>query len=163
MVRKFMQNVVEVLTRPSTAFTRIAKENDFNLSVAVLCIVSLITNILDGGVTIAYGIVMMLVFWLIEAGILHTLAKMFGAQGNWRRLLIVNAYVSLPSIFLVPLSGIGGGGLIVLTVGGIWTMYLSYLALRSIYPVSTSKAIIMLFLLYFIIAAILAAAGLALI
>ncbi|MBO5244880.1 MAG: YIP1 family protein [Selenomonadales bacterium] len=163
MVKKFMQNVVEVLTRPSTAFPRLARENDFNLAAAVLLIVSIITNLLDGGVTIVYGIVMALVFWWVEAGILHALAKMFGVQGKLRRLLIVNAYVALPSVLLVPLSGVGGWELIVLTAGGVWTMYLSYLAIRTIYPVSASKAVIMLFLLYFILAVILAGAGLALI
>lgn len=163
MIKKMIQNVLEVIVRPSSAFPRLAKENDFNLATAVLLIIAVVTNLLDGGAAIVYGIVMMFVFWLIEAGILHALAKLFGANGKRRRLLIVNAYAAIPSLFLVPLSGIGSWELIILGAGGIWTMYLSYLAIRAIYPVSAGKAVIMLFLLYFILAAIFAGAGLLLI
>jgi hypothetical protein len=39
-----------------------------------------------------------------------------------------------------------------LAIGGIWTMYLSYLALKSVYDLSAGKTIIILVLLYFILA-----------
>ena len=94
----------------------------------------------------------MAAFWVIETGVLHLLAKTFGGAGEMKRLLVVNAYTMVPSLFFVPLSLIPGGEMMTLAIGGIWTMYLSYLALKSVYDLSAGKTIIILVLLYFILA-----------
>ena len=152
MFNQLIVNVKETILKPSAAFPRMASECDIKLASLVLIIISAISGMAEGATAIVSAILVMAAFWVIETGVLHLLAKIFGASGEMKRLLIVNAYTMVPSLFFVPLSLIPGGEMMTLAIGGIWTMYLSYLALKSVYTLSAGKAIIILVLLYFILA-----------
>ena len=152
MFDQLVTNVKETIIKPSVAFPRLANECDIKLAALVLIIVSVISGLAEGATAVISGILVMSAFWVLETGVLHLLAKIFGATGEMKRLLIVNAYTMVPSLFFIPLSLIPGGEMMTLAIGGIWTMYLSYLALKSVYTLSAGKAIIILVLLYFILA-----------
>ena len=152
MFNQLIVNVKETILKPSAAFPRMASECDIKLASLVLIIISAISGMAEGATAIVSAILVMAAFWVIETGVLHLLAKIFGASGEMKRLLIVNAYTMVPSLFFVPLSLSPGGEMMTLAIGGIWTMYLSYLALKCVYTLSAGKAIIILVLLYFILA-----------
>lgn len=152
MFNQLVTNVKETILKPSVAFPRLANECDIKIASLVLVIISAINGIAEGAMAIINAILVMSAFWVIETSILHLLAKIFGATGDMKRLLIVNAYTMVPSLFFIPLSFISGGEVITLAIGGAWTLYLSYLALRSVYPLSAGKTAIILVLLYFVLA-----------
>lgn len=152
MFDQLVTNVKETIIKPSAAFPRLANECDIKLAALVLIIVSVISGLAEGATAVISGILVMSAFWVLETGVLHLLAKIFGATGEMKRLLIVNAYTMVPSLFFIPLSLIPGGEMMTLAIGGIWTMYLSYLALKSVYDIGAGKAIIILVLLYFVLA-----------
>lgn len=162
MFNQMLANVKETIVKPSTAFPRLARECDIKLAALILVLISAINGIAEGGAAIVSAILVMSAFWVIETSVLHLLAKIFGAAGDMKRLLIVNAYTMVPSLFFIPLSFIPGGEMITLAIGGVWTMYLSYLALKSVYPLSAGKTIIILVLLYFVLAVLAAILALAL-
>ena len=152
MFNQLIVNVKETILKPSAAFPRMASECDIKLASLVLIIISAISGMAEGATAIVSAILGMAACWVIETGVLHLLAKIFGASVEMKRLHIGNAYTMVPSLFFVPLSLIPGGEMMTLAIGGIWTMYLSYLALKSVYTLSAGKAIIILVLLYFILA-----------
>ena len=163
MLNQLVTNVKETIVKPSVAFPRLAKERDIKLAAIVLVLISAINGIAEGGLAIVNAILVMSAFWVLETGVLHLLAKIFGAAGDMNRLLIVNAYTMVPSLFFIPLSFISGGEMITLAIGGVWTLYLSYLALRSVYPLSAGKTVIILVLLYFVLAVLAALLAIAMI
>lgn len=163
MLNQLVTNVKETIVKPSVAFPRLAKERDIKLAAIVLVLISAINGIAEGGLAIVNAILVMSAFWVLETGVLHLLAKIFGATGDMNRLLIVNAYTMVPSLFFIPLSFISGGEMITLAIGGVWTLYLSYLALRSVYPLSAGKTAIILVLLYFVLAVLAALLAIAMI
>ena len=119
MFNQLIVNVKETILKPSAAFPRMASECDIKLASLVLIIISAISGMAEGATAIVSAILVMAAFWVIETGVLHLLAKIFGASGEMKRLLIVNAYTMVPSLFFVPLSLIPGGEMMTLAIGGI--------------------------------------------
>ncbi len=163
MFDQILTNIKETIVKPSVAFPRLAKECDIKLAAIVLVLISAISGIAEGITAIVSAILVMSAFWVIETSVLHLLAKIFGAKGEMKQLLIVNAYTMVPSIFFIPLSFIPSGEMMTLAIGGVWTLYLSYLALRSVYPLSAGKTAIILVLLYFVLAVLAALMAIAMI
>ena len=152
MFNQLVANVKETIIKPSAAFPRMASECDIKLASLVLIIISAISGLAEGVTAVISGILVTALFWVIETGVLHFLAKIFGGAGEMKRLLVVNAYTMVPSLFFVPLLLISGGEMMTLAIGGIWTLYLSYLALRCVYSLGAGKTIIILVFLYFVLA-----------
>ena len=152
MLHQLIVNVKETILKPSVAFSRLAQECDIKLASLVLIIISAISGLAEGAAAVISGILVTALFWVIETGVLHFLAKIFGGAGEMKRLLVVNAYTMVPSLFFVPLLLISGGEMMTLAIGGIWTLYLSYLALRCVYSLGAGKTIIILVFLYFVLA-----------
>ena len=161
MFDQLVTNVKETIIKPSAAFPRLANECDIKLAALVLIVISAISSLAEGIAAVISGILVMSAFWVLETGVLHLLAKIFGGVGEMKRLLVVNAYTMVPSFFFVPLSLIPGTDMIMLAVGIIWTLYLSYLAIRSVYPLSAGKTIFVIVLLYFVLGVLSALATIA--
>ena len=91
MFNQVLANVKETILKPSAAFPRLAKECDIKIAAIVLVLISALNGIAEGAMAIVNAVLVMSAFWILETGVLHLLAKIFGAAGEMKRLLIVNA------------------------------------------------------------------------
>ena len=142
MLKRMITNLKNVIIKPSEAFPRIIQENDMKSAVLVLCIVAVLYS-LPGGfdplMILALGIIILL-YWQIDTTIMHFAAKMFGAKGSRRSLLIGSAYAWAVDIYLTPLVLIGMDGLAGL-IAFVWIACLTVLAIKNTYSVSTGKGV----------------------
>ena len=142
MLKRTITNLKDVIIKPSEAFLRIIQENDMKSAVLVLFIIAVLYVLPEGFdplVALALGIIMLL-YWQINTTITHFAAKMLGAKGSRRSLLIGSAYTWAVDIYLVPLVLIGMDGLAGL-IGFVWVMCLTVLAIKNTYSVSTGKSV----------------------
>ena len=145
MLKRMITNLKDVIIKPTEAFPRIIQENDMKSAVVVLLILAVLYSLPEGFdliVILLCGIIVLL-YWQIDTTIMHFAAKMFGAKGNRRALLIGNAYAWAVGIYLTPLYLIGMDGLASL-IGFVWTACLVVLAIKTVYSVSTGKGVAVL-------------------
>lgn len=151
MIDRMIKNLKEVIISPSTAFPRIAEEDNLKLAALVLCIVTVVLCLPMGlDLFILGAILIVLLNWQIESGIMHLAARMLGAHGRRRTLLIGNAYALTPAIYLTPLCLIGMDALAG-TIGSVWSLCLNVLALKTAYSIGTGKAVGVLVMFYMIL------------
>lgn len=154
MLNQMIKNLKEVIISPSTAFLRIAQEDSLKLAFWVVCLSTAILCLPEGiDIMILGAIFIVLLHWQFETGILHLLARLLGARGKRRTLLIGDAYAMTPMIYLMPLTLIGIDGLTGM-IGFVWSMCLRVLALKAAYAIGTGKAVLMLVLFCIIIIAL---------
>jgi len=96
--------------------------------------------------------VLLAFFWVINVGILHFFAEVWGKRGSVIDLFITLGLAMFPSIFVSPLSlivgGLGGGRIFFqafFTVALLlWCFFLALSAIREVYSSATSDALLIL-------------------
>jgi hypothetical protein len=162
----YLDRVYDTLFHPITAFQKMDSDSNSNqllfeglLTIigvsAIAPILHLITHGGDFG-SLAYEIpiqaVMGIVMWLFIAFLFSMIAYAFTERSNFRKLLILSAYATLPWLFLAPLTlvktALGVTGDVIHTLIGlviwIWTVLLFALALMKTYQLSADRVIIIL-------------------
>ena len=102
-----------------------------------------ITNPVAGVIALIISPITFLIFGLVVAfisiGVLHVIAKLLGGNGQYTQLFYLYSLYSVPIIIL---SGIPFIGIILAIVLGVYGVYLETLAIKEVYGLSTSKAIL---------------------
>ena len=135
-------NLKDVIIKPSEAFPRIIQENDMKSAVVVLLILAascVLPGIFDPLIILVLGIIILL-GWQIDTTIMHGSARMLGAKGSRRSLLIGSAYACSIEIYTAPFYLIGMGE-VVRTISFVWIVCLMVLAIKNTYSVSTGKSV----------------------
>lgn len=96
--------------------------------------------------------VLLTFFWVINVGILHFFAEVWGKRGSVIDLFITLGLAMFPSIFVSPLSliveGLGGGRIFfqfLFTIALLlWCFFLALSAIREVYSSATSDALLIL-------------------
>lgn len=163
MIGRMIRNLKETIISPSTAYPRIAEENELKLAAWVVCLTAVVACLTEGldPIILAGAILAVLLGWQIETGLIHLTARMLGAHGRRCTLLIGNAYAMTPVIYLTPLYLIGADGLAG-TIGSVWSLCLNILALKSAYSIGTGKAVgvmVMFYVILFVICGVLVFSG----
>ena len=142
MLKRMITNLKDVIIKPSEAFPRIIQENDMKSAVVVLLILAascVLPGIFDPLIILVLGIIILL-GWQIDTTIMHGSARMLGAKGSRRSLLIGSAYACSIEIYTAPFYLIGMGE-VVRTISFVWIVCLMVLAIKNTYSVSTGKSV----------------------
>ena len=142
MLKRMITNLKDVIIKPTEAFPRIIQENDMKSAVVVLLILAascVLPGIFDPLIILVLGIIILL-GWQIDTTIMHGSARMLGAKGSRRSLLIGSAYACSIEIYTAPFYLIGMGD-VVRTISFVWIVCLMVLAIKNTYSVSTGKSV----------------------
>lgn len=142
MLKRMITNLKDVIIKPTEAFPRIIQENDMKSAVIVLLILAascVLPGIFDPLIILVLGIIILL-GWQIDTTIMHGSARMLGAKGSRRSLLIGCAYACSIEIYTAPFYLIGMGEF-VRTISFVWIVCLMVLAIKNTYSVSTGKSV----------------------
>ena len=96
--------------------------------------------------------VLLAFFWVINVGILHFFAEVWGKRGSVIDLFITLGLAMFPFIFVSPLSligeGLGGGRIFFQVLFALalllWCFFLALSAIREVYSSATSDALLIL-------------------
>lgn len=97
--------------------------------------------------------------WVMGVAVLHLLAEFLGGSGSVRDLFATWGYIQLPRLFTVPAALLGAAvsplvqGIMSLLIA-LWVLYLEVIAVRSIYRLSTGRAVLALIIPYVVLFAI---------
>lgn len=153
MLNRMIKNLKEVIISPSTAFPRIAEENELRLAAVLQCLAGVILCLPDIGLWVLGIVAIVLLHWQFESTMLHLTAKLFRAKGSRRMMLIGIPYATAPVICLMPLAFIGLEDMIQ-PIGFVWTACLKILALKAAYSIGTGKAVGILAVFYVVLSAV---------
>lgn len=97
-------------------------------------------------------IVLLTFFWVVNVGILHFFAEVWGKRGSVIDLFITLGLAMFPFVFVSPLSliveGLGGGRIFFQSFFTIvlllWCFFLALFAIREVYSSATFEALLIL-------------------
>jgi len=157
--------IYDVLFRPSEAFRGFALINPWGLALSVFILATflpllLLLKVVNGAALASFidliligEIIASLLGWIISTGIYHFVAEIAGGEGRMMALFNAFGLARLPKLTFLPvlaLAGLLSGGwktlwlvAAVLIILG-WTCFLYYAAIKEIYGLSGSKALLVL-------------------
>jgi len=166
MENNYLALLYDLIARPGRGLGRAREERPwiFLVAVVILSVVSIAT-----GATLFVssftGIrrvalfsslflvtVLFAIFWIVNVGILHFFAEVWGKRGNIIDLFITSGLAMFPSIFVSPLSllgeGLGGGRIFFQSfftvVLLLWCFLLTVSTIKEVYSSATFEALLIL-------------------
>ncbi len=184
------ENVVDitygVLFQPASTVPRIAAGPRMGLGVLFFVVVTGLVALMNGiaapatlppeipagGFLVPFVVIVSLLMgfvgWVVGVAVLHLLAEFLGGSGRVRDLFATWGYIQLPRLFTVPAALLGTAvspfvqGTISLLIA-LWVFYLEVIAVRSIYRLSTGRAVLALIIPYVVLFVVLVVVLLALV
>jgi hypothetical protein len=166
MENNYLALLYDLIARPGRGLSRAREERPwiFLVAVVILSVISIATGTtlfvssFTGVRMVALFSSLFLVtvlftlFWIVNVGILHFFAEVWGKRGNIIDLFITLGLAMLPSIFVSPLSllgeGLGGGRIFFQSfftgVLLLWCFLLTLSAIKEVYSSATFEALLIL-------------------
>lgn len=166
MENNYLALLYDLIARPGRGLGRAREERPwiFLVAVVILSVISIATGttlfvssftgvrmvVLFSSLFLVT--VLFTLFWIVNVGILHFFAEVWGKRGNIIDLFITLGLAMFPSIFVSPLSllgeGLGGGRIFFQSfftvVLLLWCFLLTLSAIKEVYSSATFEALLIL-------------------
>ncbi|MFB0526434.1 MAG: YIP1 family protein [bacterium] len=166
MENNYLALLYDLIARPGRGLSRAREDRPwiFLVAVVILSVVSIATGTtlfvssFTGVARVALFsnlflvTVLLILFWVIDVGILHFFAEVWGKRGRVIDLFITLGLAMFPFIFVSPLSliveGLGGGRIFFQALFALalllWCFFLALCAIREVYSSTTFEALLIL-------------------
>lgn len=161
---KYFENIYCVIFSPKAFFEREDLTISTRLAATTVMLVAVLSkisvSIFDGSITNPFfnlilicNIAYALFLWFITALFFEYTAKIFGKDGNLKKILFFTSFAPVPYIFFAPLNLLKSVGTSGYFLGSysefflyLWIIFLYVLALKSVYKITLARSFMLIFL-----------------
>ncbi|MBO5244877.1 MAG: YIP1 family protein [Selenomonadales bacterium] len=159
-----MNHIIGVLTRPASAFERIAAESVLGMAIAVqavVCFLSWMAKTVGSGAEwlpaigeALAGALASIILCFLMAGLSHGIAGFMNGAGTWKKQFSAYSYCVLPELVIIPIQlivlslGMEDVNSAVLFITSVWCLVLNVYAIEAVQKIGSLKACIALLVPY---------------